>query len=237
MAQYYDLNNTGPEVQERLDKVTENETAIKDETKKRTDEDNDMKKDIAALQDAVWPITLTLSVTFGNGQHTASFTVKEKGENFVPDTLLLTKTLADSTVKTLTEAPAASGGFASAIDSNREIFKLEVGKEGRTPKSASVTRYVCYAGGSAEAEIDAGKMGALTMYSSGSVAFNPSVSTADGQYIWLVVPSYLTINRVTSAGFDVTLEAARTVTTPLGTFKAYRSVNPLTAQTWNLVIS
>ena len=61
--------------------------------------------------------------------------------------------------------------------------------------------------------------------------------TYDNDYIWLVIPSYLSISRVTSAGFDVTLAAPQTITNNLGSFKAYRTANPLTAATWNLVIS
>ena len=77
----------------------------------------------------------------------------------------------------------------------------------------------------------------LVKYSTGSVSFNPSVTTEDNQYIWIVVPNYLTVNRVTSQGFDVTFQAAQSITTSLGTFKAYRTANTLTAQTWKLVIS
>ena len=69
------------------------------------------------------------------------------------------------------------------------------------------------------------------------VSFNPKVTTKDNDYIWLVVPSYLSISRVTSAGFDVTLAASQTITNSLGSFKAYRTTNPLTQATWNLVIS
>ena len=77
----------------------------------------------------------------------------------------------------------------------------------------------------------------LNKVSSGGVSFNPKVTTKDNDYIWLVVPSYLSIARVTSAGFDVTLAAPQTITNNLGSFKAYRTANPLTAATWSLVIS
>ena len=56
-------------------------------------------------------------------------------------------------------------------------------------------------------------------------------------YIWLVVPNYLTIHGVKSAGFDVLLAESQTITTSFGVFKAYRTINILTAQSWNLVIS
>ena len=77
----------------------------------------------------------------------------------------------------------------------------------------------------------------LNKVSSTGVSFNPKVTTKDNDYIWLVVPSYLSISRATSAGFDVTLSAPQTITNSLGSFKAYRTANPLTQATWNLVIS
>ena len=77
----------------------------------------------------------------------------------------------------------------------------------------------------------------LNKISSTGVSFNPKVTTKDNDYIWLVVPSYLSIARVTSAGFDVTLATPQTIINNLGSFKAYRTANPLTTATWNLVIS
>ena len=80
-------------------------------------------------------------------------------------------------------------------------------------------------------------MDTLSKVSSTGVSFNPQINTNNGEYIWLIVPNYLTISRVTSAGVDVTLAAVQTVTNSLGTFKAYRTANTLTTETWKLVIS
>ena len=80
-------------------------------------------------------------------------------------------------------------------------------------------------------------MDTLSKVSSTGVSFNPQINTNNGEYIWLIVPDYLTISRVTSAGVDVTLAAVQTVTNSLGTFKAYRTANTLTTETWKLVIS
>ena len=153
------------------------------------------------------------------------------------DTLSLEKTLADGTIKTLWNTPVASGSVQSLIESNREVFTLKVTASGHTSKSTSATKYICYAGGSSKETISNDIINTLVKYSTGSVSFNPSVTTEDNQYIWIVVPNYLTVNRVTSQGFDVTFQAAQSITTSLGTFKAYRTTNTLTAQTWKLVIS
>ena len=196
-----------------------------------------MSEDIAELQDSTYPIVLSMGVSFVNSTHTVSFNVKNKGNDFVGDTLSLTKTLGNGTVKTLSNIPAASGIAQSPIEYNKETFKLEVGAKGHTTKSTLITRYICYAGSNASDTITEEVIRTFNVYSSPNVAFNPTVNTQDNQYIWLVVPSYLTISRVTSSGFNVTLAAVQTITTALGEFKAYRTANVLTAQKWNLVIS
>lgn len=196
-----------------------------------------MSEDIAELQDSTYPIVLSMGISFVNPTHTVSFNVKNKGKDFVGDILSLTKTLGNGIVKTLSNIPAASGIAQSPIEYNKETFKLEVGAKGHTTKSTSITRYICYAGSNASDTITEEVIGTFNVYSSPNVAFNPTVNTQDNQYIWLVVPSYLTISRVTSSGFNVTLAAVQTITTSLGEFKAYRTANVLTTQKWNLVIS
>ena len=113
----------------------------------------------------------------------------------------------------------------------------QLNKEGRTGKSATQTRYLCYQGGNSAATMTAEILNTLNKVSATGISFNPSITTKDNDYIWLVVPSYLSISRVTSAGFDVPLSVPQAITNSLGTFKAYRTANPLTQATWNLVIS
>ena len=196
-----------------------------------------LSEDIADLQDSVYPITLLMNIAFGGTYHTVNFSVRNRGEAFVGDTLSLTKTLGSGAVITLTNIPTADGTAQSQVESNREIFKLEVGAKGHTTKNISATRYICYAGGSNSSTISSQVIDTFRMYSSSNVSFNPTITTTNGQYMWIIVPSYLTVNKVTSQGFNVTLQPAQSITTSLGSFKAYRTTNTLTAQTWNLVIS
>lgn len=199
----------------------------------------DVDVNISELQDTVFPITLGFSVSpnVSSMQTTVNYSVSSKGSPLVPDTLEVAKQINDASPRILTNAKVASGSVQTNIEGGREIFKFAVTKTGRTGKSTSATRYLCYYGGSTATEMTADAMNALSKVSSTGVSFNPRVTTKTGEYIWLIVPSYLTISRVTSAGFDVTLAAAQTFTTSLGTFKAYRTANPLTAETWSLVIS
>lgn len=194
----------------------------------------DLTENVAELQDSEFPMVLSLNASNNTALTTTTikYGVTVKSKPFVPDMLDLRK---GDTI--LTNAPVASGSVETPIQSNREVFTFTVAKEGRTTKVASLTRYLCYYGGNAASTISASVISALSKKISGNVAFNPTVKTKNGDYIWLIVPNYLTINRVTSAGFDVTLATPQTISTAIGEFKAYRSANTLTESTWNLVIS
>lgn len=200
----------------------------------------DVDESLAKLNDTVYPITLGFTITpnVGTMQTDVKYSVSVEGKAFMPDTLEVSKSVNDNlNMLILTRTPASNGSVNTNIEGCRETFKFSVTKKGRTGKSTSQTRYFCYFGGNPAATMTAEILNTLNKVSATGVSFNPSITTKDNDYIWLVVPSYLSITRVTSAGFDVTLAAPQTITNSLGTFKAYRTTNPLTPATWNLVIS
>lgn len=194
---------------------------------------------IAKLNDTVYPITLGFTITpnVGTMKTDVKYSVSSEGKPFMPDTLQISKQANNGLFKVLTDTPSTGGTLSDAIEGAREIFKFSVTKEGRTGKSTSQTRYLCYYGGNPASTMTAEILNTLNRVSATGVSFNPSITTKDNDYVWLIVPCYLSITRVTSAGFDVTLAAPQTITNNLGSFKAYRTANPLTAATWNLVIS
>ena len=198
----------------------------------------DVDENLAKLNDTVYPIILGFTITpnVGTMQTEVRYSVSSDNKPLVPDTLQVSKQANDGLFKVLTNSPSSGGTFSDAIEGAREIFKYAVEKKGRTGKSTSQTCYLCYYGENPAATMTTEILNTLNKVSSTEVSFNPSITTKDNDYIWLVVPSYLSISRVTSAGFDVTLAAPQTLTNSLGTFKAYRTANPLTAATWNLVI-
>ncbi len=199
----------------------------------------DVDISIAELQDTVFPIILGFSVTpdVKAMQTAIAFSVKSKGSPFLPDTLKISKTVNNGVTTLLADTPSSSGSLSTPISGAKEQFAFEVTKEGRTGKSTSATRFLCYYGSSSVATASEDVLNSLQKVSTTGLSFNPTITTRSGDYIWLVVPNDLTISRVTSAGFDVTLAAVQIVTNSLGTFKAYRTVNTLTAETWKLVIS
>lgn len=194
---------------------------------------------IAKLNDTVYPITLgfTIIPNVDTMQTEVRYSVSSDNKPLVPDTSIISKQINDNAPKNLSETQSSGGTLSTPIEGAREIFQYAVTKKDRTGKSTEQTRYLCYFGGNPAATMTAEILNTFNKVSATGVSFNPSITTKDNDYIWLVVPSYLSITRVTSAGFDVPLSAPQTITNSLGTFKAYRTANPLTAATWNLVIS
>lgn len=199
----------------------------------------DVDENLAKLNDTVYPIILGFTITpnVGTMQTEVRYSVSSDNKPLVPDTSIISKQINDNAPKNLSDTPSSGGTLSTKIEGAREIFKYAVTKEGRTGKSTSQTRYLCYFGGNPAATMTAEILNTLNKVSATGVSFNPKVTTKDNDYIWLVVPSYLSISRVTSVGFDVPLSAPQTIANTLGSFKAYRTINPLTATTWNLVIS
>ena len=199
----------------------------------------DVDENLAKLNDTVYPIILGFTITpnVGTMQTEIRYSVTSDNKPIVPDTSIISKQINDNAPKNLSETPSSGGTLSSQIEGAREIFKYAVTKKGRTGKSTSQTRYLCYFGGNSAATMTAEILNTLNKVSATGVSFNPKVTTKDNDYIWLVVPSYLSITRVTSAGFEVPLSAPQTISNNLGSFKAYRTINSLTANTWNLVIS
>ena len=199
----------------------------------------DVDENLAKLNDTVYPIILgfTITTNVGTMQTEIRYSVSSDNKPLVPDTSIISKQINDNAAKNISTTPSSGGTISTPIEGAREIFKYAVTKEGRTGKSATQTRYLCYHGGNSAATMTTEILNTLNKVSATGVSFNPKVTTNDNDYIWLVVPSYLSITRVTSAGFDVTLAAPQTITNNIGSFKAYRTANPLTAATWNLVIS
>lgn len=199
----------------------------------------DVDESLAKLNDTVYPIILGFTITpnVGTMQTEIRYSVSSDNKPLVPDTSIISKQINDNTPKNLSDTPSSGGTLSTPIEGAREIFKFTIEKEGRTGKSTSQTRYLCHFGGNPAATMTAEILNTLNKVSATGISFNPKVTTKDNDYIWLVVPSYLSISRVTSAGFDVPLSAPQAITNSLGTFKAYRTANPLTVATWKLVIS
>ena len=242
-----------PSVDEQIDNIiiqlqqhSRNISKIEEKNIEQTNRIESLNETVASnianlnkLNDTVYPITLGFNVSpnVGTMKTSINYSIVSDNKPLVPDVMKISKQVNDNTAIVLLNTPASSGNLTTNIEGSREIFKFEVTKTGRTGKNTSTTRYLCYYGVNSAATMTTEILNILNKVSAIGVSFNPKVTTKDNDYIWLVVPSYLSISRVTSAGFDVPLSAPQAITNSLGTFKAYRTANPLTQATWNLVIS
>jgi hypothetical protein len=219
-----------------LRKAIESATGLPDELVEMI---QNVDENLAKLNDTVYPIILGFTITpnVGTMQTEVRYSVSSDNKPLVPDTSIISKQINDNAAKNISTTPSSGGTLSDVIEGAREIFKFAVEKKGRTGKSATQTRYLCYSGENPAATMTAEILNTLNKVSATGVSFNPTITTKDNDYIWLIVPSYLSITRVTSAGFDVPLSAPQAINNNLGSFKAYRTINPLTATTWNLVIS
>ena len=109
-------------------------------------------------------------------------------------------------------------------------------------KTASVTvnaYYPMYFGASVKDALVSADVLALTKQPiKSSPAGNVTVEVGANEYLWLCVPSTMTINSVKSGGFDVPMAAPVTVAVDgKGDYKCYRSAGPFAEGTFNGVIA
>lgn len=230
----------------------ETNTALNDLHESIETEINDLsgktQESIGELYDATFPIQLSMSIvpspTNNNNPsgHTVSLSVTQKSKGaFIPDNLELKKAVNGAEI-TIYSGKTASYTYTTNIECNIEKFTSRATKKGRTGANASQKRYICaYAANDSSSISNDDLFNGAIKKSTTSVAFNPSVKTELGQYIWIFVPSELNINKITNAGFNVTMEEPVTYTLSSGsykgTYKAYRTKNALDSATWNFVIS
>ena len=204
------------------------------------------QESIGELYDATFPIQLSMSVTPSHVDNptsnsvSMSVTQKSKGA-FTPDKLELKKSVNGGTETSVYTGETASYTYTSNIEGNIERFTSRATKTGRTEASASQTRYICAYAANNSADISEDLFNAAIKKSVTGVGFNPSFTTKDGQYIWIFVPSALSVRKITNGGFEVPINDPVLYTLSSGsykgTYKAYRTKNALVEATWNFVIS
>lgn len=99
-----------------------------------------------------------------------NYSVVSDNKPLVPDVMKISKQVNDNTAIVLLDTPASSGNLTTNIEGSREIFKFEVTKTGRTGKSTSTTRYLCYYGGNSTANMTAEILNTLNKISTTGVS-------------------------------------------------------------------
>ena len=196
-----------------------------------------------ALQDVIFKQYLTVSLTSNislfeanvSAQPNLTISVKFNGEEVTPTTLSLKK--AGTEVLNTPESKSYSDTTGILTTTTYEVT---ISYQGVT-KSASVTvrsYYAMYFGGNPNTTLTQEQVLALNKQAiKASAAGNYSIELNQADYGWYCVPTEFTINKMTSSGFDVPLEAPVTVAVNGHDYKCYRTSQALAAGTMNVVIS
>ena len=191
------------------------------------------------LDYAVFPIDLKMTVKANSDvtSNNIEYHIKRKGVTFVPDNITIQRQVGSyGALMQIYSGSTADGTTTATISGNVEGFIAEAVK-GNKSKAVTDVKYICYFGANAnETVASVEDFSGLTKVQTASINVTRTIQTNSDEFIWIIVPNVLFINRVTSSGFDVSLNEPVNVTTTLGTFKAYRSKNALDSASWTLKI-
>lgn len=200
---------------------------------------NDLQSQISAIQ--AEKATFTVKRTSGNGIYFVGAAIDayiQADCSITADTITISQ--GGSTKSSVTSAKQCiyheikAAGATTAPTTLTYTAKAVIGDVEKTASvSISVVNPMYVGAGAAYADVvtDDCKQSART---SASGTFNVTVAS-DGQYVFFVVPSSMTINKVTLSGFDFPLLAADT--TSKSGYKIYKSANTYKAGTLTLVVS
>ena len=167
-----------------------------------------------------------------------------RGNNLFNSKPLVPETLSVKRGTTvINSTPIASLNIKDTLNTedDRTTYTLSItSKDVTKTATANVNAYYpMYFGHSAKAALTGEDVLGLTkqaIKSSPNGTYNMT-GIAEGEYVWLCVPSNFSITKVTSSGFGVPMAAAATVTVEgKGSYKCYRTEGALKAGNFNFVI-
>lgn len=202
-------------------------------------------KAITGLQDYCFPTSLEASISPSSAEWTGnsvevsvSFRVLRNSKPVVADTVQIqfngeTKTLenvAEGSEKFTLSTQGYKSGSVTAKKGSTTIKN--------SPRSISANLYLPVYYGFSKATIENELI--ITSLTKGGSSLNGTKTLTNDdatKYLWLCVPNTMSINKVTSSGFDVPFLAPVEASTPLGTYKCYRTKDLPGAGSMTIVIS
>jgi hypothetical protein len=222
-------------LEKKVDSLEELKVVLYDQVQSLTEDVNEINQILFTQY-----ISLTMSRTptlFEKGvstQVTLNWSTKFNNQEIEPDSISVKKgsqvLTSDKTLKTIKDSI-----------SDTQVYSMTAVIKGIT-KTASVTvsaYYPMYFGASIKDSLVSSDILSLTKQPiKASPSGNVTIEVEDNEYIWLCVPSNMTINSVKSGGFDVPMAAPITVVVNgKGNYKCYRSANKFVAGTFVGVIA
>ena len=200
---------------------------------------NDLQSQISAIQ--AEKATFTVKRASGSAVYFVGAAIDAKIQadcSIVADTITIsqggTEKGSVTSAKQCIYHETKAAGDTTAPTTLTYTAKAVIGDVEKTASvSISIVNPMYVGAGAAYADVvtDGCKQTART---SASGTFNVTVAS-DGQYVFFVVPSSMTINKVTLSGFDFPLNAADT--SSKSGYKIYKSANTYKAGTLTLVVS
>lgn len=202
-------------------------------------------KAITELQDYCFPTSLEASISPSSAEWTGNpvevsvaFRVLRNSKPVVADTVQIqfngeTKTLenvAEGSEKFTLSTRGYKSGSVTAKKGSTTIKN--------SPRSISANLYLPVYYGFSKATT--GNELTITFLTKGGASLNGTRTLTNDdatKYLWLCVPNTMSINKVTSSGFDVPFLAPVEASTPLGTYKCYRTKDLPGAGSMTIVIS
>lgn len=222
-------------LEKKVDSLEELKVVLYDQVQSLTEDVNEINQILFTQY-----TSLTMSRTptlFEKGVSTQvilNWSTKFNNQEIEPDSISVKKgsqvLTSDKTLKTIKDSI-----------SDTQVYSMTAVIKGIT-KTASVTvsaYYPMYFGASIKDSLVSSDILSLTKQPiKASPSGNVTIEVEDNEYIWLCVPSNMTINSVKSGGFDVPMAAPITVVVNgKGNYKCYRSANKFVAGTFVGVIA
>lgn len=215
---------------------------VREEGAEYREDIDDLAIRIEGIDAKVFPLTTTYSIipNFNTYENTINATIKEydTGEPSINEEYV-EKWVNDGYIGKVYNPIkfSSSFSFVNEIQGMKENFRFVSKTENNKEAIVSATRYLCMYGANNADVMTSDIAMTLSKTLTTNVSFNPTITTSYGDYIWLIVPEYLSIEQVKSYGFDVTLEDPTQVNIgSFGTYKCYRTLNALDDANWDLVI-
>jgi hypothetical protein len=178
-----------------------------------------------------------------NNQQILSFNLTNGGETTVSSQVVIEKYEGDNTTSSVVYhgEMVSSGTTTDIVDSNKERYVLYVtpSLSGALTTKVEETRYMCYVASYADDDTckdNIVKSNAFR-YMSNGISFTASLTTGVGEYIYILVPTYIRVLYVMNDGITVPMtELSNTIGDGSGDFRIYKNTTALDDCDWNLTI-
>lgn len=227
---------------ERFNKVFQREEILQsadvnkmvDKINELVEKSNSLDWNLSDIDDKVNPLTLSITggklCEKGTSQYiTVSWTLL-KGDAVVT---------ADST--TINDQPVTGTSKQFTGVTQTTTYTVAATKDGKTVQGSTTATFVApmyfgFATAAQASELTITSLVKQAIKTSPNGTYSLTNDT-DGKYLWLCVPSTMTINKVTSSGFAVPMEEQQSGSTSVDTYKCYRSSSAINQGTVSIVIS